>query len=133
MQRHHCVEGEGAEELLEQLGVHLADLCTFEIDIPGQKGPARDIDRGLSQRLIHRDQRVAEPADAPLVAERPGKGRAENDAHVFSCMVEVDMQVAVGPDAEVEQTVAGQGSQHVIEKANPGGNVRRPGAVEIDG
>ncbi len=107
VQRDHRVERQRAEELLEQFGVHVADLGAFEIDVPGQERAAGDVDRGLGQRLIHRDQRVAEPADAALVAERLGEGRAEDDADVLGGVVEVDMQVALGADRQVEQAVPG--------------------------
>ena len=52
--------------------------------------------------------------------------RAEHDADILGGVVEVDVQVALGADREVEQAVAGEGGQHVVEEADAGGNVRRP-------
>ena len=101
-----------------------------KVDVPGQERPAGDVDRGLGQRLVHRHQRVAEAADAALVAERLGEGLAEHDADILGGVVEVDMQVALGPHRQVEQPVAGQRGQHVVEKADAGGDIGRPGPVE---
>ena len=48
-------------------------------------------------------------------------------------MVLVDMEVALGADAEVDQGVAGDLLQHVVEEADAGGDFSRAGAVEVDG
>ena len=47
-------------------------MCTHVIRLAGVHAvrPARHVDGGVGQRLVHRDERVAEPADALLVAER---------------------------------------------------------------
>ena len=95
VQREQRVHREGAEELLEQLGIHLADLGPLERHVPGEERPAGDVDRRLRQRLVHRHQRVAEAADAALVAERLGDRAAEHDADILGGVVEVDMQVAL--------------------------------------
>ena len=65
---HQRVHGEGAEEFLEQFGVHLADLGAVEVHVPGEEGAAGDVHRSLGQRLVHRDDGVAEAPDASLVA-----------------------------------------------------------------
>src|SRR6202045_4756073 len=43
---------EGLEPLLEQFGVHLAELGPREIDSPDEIGPVRDMDTDLGQRLV---------------------------------------------------------------------------------
>jgi hypothetical protein len=133
VQGQHGVEGEGAKELLEQLGVHLADLGTLEPDVPGQEGAAGDIDRGLHQGFVHRDQRAAEPADTALVTQRAGNRGTEDDADVLGGVVKVDVQVAVSPEREVDQAVPRQRCEHVIEEADTGRNLGDAGAVEVHG
>ena len=133
VQRDQCVHGEGAEELLEQLGVHLADLGALEGHVPGQERAAGDVHRGLGQRLVHRHQGVAEAADAALVAQRLGEGLAEHDADILGGVVEVDVQVALRLHGQVEQAVAGERGQHVVEEADAGGNVRPSRPVERQG
>jgi hypothetical protein len=56
VRRDHGVEGQRAEEFLEQFGVHLADLRTAEVSVEDHKRTAGDVDRGLGQGLVHRDQ-----------------------------------------------------------------------------
>ena len=125
------VHGEGAEELLEQLGVHLADLVALEPDVPGEEGPAGQVQRRLDQRLVHRQRCMAVAADAALVAERLGQRLAQHDAHILGGVVEVDVQVALGAHVQVEQRVPGKRGQHVVEEADAGRDVRparrRPG------
>ena len=120
-----AVHRQRAEEFLEQLGVHLADLRLLEGDVPGDERAAGEVDRGLGQRLVHRHQRLAEAADAALVAERLRQRLAEHDADILGGVVEVDMQVALGLHVEVEQPVAGEGGQHVVEEADAGGDLGR--------
>ena len=44
----------------------------------------------------------------------------------------VDVQVALGLDREVDQAVAGDLVEHVVEEADAGGDLGRAGAVEVD-
>ena len=57
----------------------------------------------------------------------------EHDASVLGGVVEIDVQVALGLERDVDQGVAGQLLQHVIEEADAGRDVIGAGAVEIDG
>ena len=65
-------------------------LVVHQVRPPGQ------VDRGLDQRLVQRDQRLAEPPDALLVAERLREGLAERDRGVLDGVVGVDVGVALG-------------------------------------
>ena len=56
--------------------------------------PAGQVDGGLHERLVERDQRVAEPADAGLVAERLAQRLAERERGVLDGVVGVDLEVA---------------------------------------
>jgi hypothetical protein len=47
-------------------------------------------------------------------------------------VVAVDVQVAFGLDVEVDQPVAGDLIEHVIEEADAGGQLGRAGAVQVD-
>ena len=51
------------------------------------------------------------------------KSFAQGDAHVFHGGVLVHVQVALGAQLQVEGAVAGKKLQHVVEKADAGGNV----------
>ncbi len=68
-----------------------------------------------------------------LVAERLGDRLSQHDAGIFGGVVEIDVQVALGAQRNVDQGVARQLLQHVVEKADAGFDVVGAGAVEIDG
>ena len=53
-----------------------------------------------------------------LVAERLGDRLAERDAAILHRVVLVDMQVARHLDGEVEEAVAGEELEHMVEEAD---------------
>ena len=61
-------------------------------------------------------------------AERP----ADGDADVLDGVVVVDVQVAGRPGLEVDQRVAGELVEHVVEEADAGLVVVPAGAVEVE-
>jgi hypothetical protein len=75
---------------------------------------------------------MAVAADALLVTHRLGHRLAQRDAHVFDRVVAVDVQVAFGLDVQVDQPVAGDLVQHVVEKTDAGGQPGLAGAVKVD-
>ena len=86
-------------------------------------GPAGQVDRGLDQRLVQRHQRVAEPADAGLVAERLAQRLAERERGVLDGVVRVDLEVALGLHGQVEAAVLAELGQHVVEERHAGVDV----------
>ena len=104
-----------------------------EGDLPDQVRPARNVERDAGQRLVHRQVDAGVAGDALLVAQRLGHGLAEHDAGILGRVVEVDVQVALGLERDVDQGVAGELLQHVVEEADAGRDVIGAGAVEIDG
>src|SRR5690606_3320438 len=52
---------------------------------------------------------------------------------IFQCVVEINVQVALAGDIHVDQRMARELVEHVVEEANPGRHLMRAGAVEIDG
>src|SRR3546814_14038464 len=61
---------QAVEEMLEHLGIHLAESFLRERAFPHEIRPPRNVERDARQRLVHRAQRVAVAADAALVAQR---------------------------------------------------------------
>ena len=86
----------------------------------------------MGERLVHRDERVAEPADALLVAQCLTERLAEHDRGVLHRVVRLDVDVARGVHAEVEAGVAAERGQHVVEERHAGGDVDDAGAVEVE-
>ena len=57
---------------------------------------------------------------------------ADDVAGILGGVVEIDMQVALGVQRDVDQAVLRELLQHVVEKPDPGRDLGRAGAVEID-
>ena len=75
---------------------------------------------------------MAVAADPALVADRLRERLADDDADILGGVVEVDVQVALRPHREIEQAVAGEAGQHVVEEADAGGDLRPPAAVQAE-
>ena len=120
------------EEVPGQRGVVGADQRRHAVRLGvHQVRPAGQVDGGPGQRLVQRHDRVAEPADARLVAERLAQRLAQRQRGVLDRVVRVDLDVAAGLDAQVEQAVLGQLGEHVVEERHAGAHLGRAGAVEV--
>ena len=82
------------------------------------------------QRLVHRQVDIGVAGDALLVAERLQERLADRDAGVLGRVVLVDMEVAGDRDLEVEEGMAREKLQHVVEEADAGRDRGLAGAVE---
>ena len=94
--------------------------------------PSGNVDGGMRQRLVHRNESVAEPADPLLVAERLPERGAQHDGGVLDRVVALDLDVPAGGDGQIEAGVAAQRGEHVVEEGNPGLDGDRTGAVEVE-
>jgi len=63
---------------------------------------------------------VAEASDAPFVAQGPGQRLAQCDADVLGRVVRVHLQVTTRLAEDVQQGVASEQLQHVVEEADAG-------------
>src|ERR1700731_2649713 len=122
----------GLEPLLEQFGVHLAELGPREIDPPDEVWAVRNIDADPGQRLVERDHRRAVALDAGAVAQGLRHRGADHIADILGRVVEVDVEIAFGLQGDVDQTVLSELVEHVVEKADAGRDLGRAGAVERD-
>ena len=130
MQIAQGVGGKGVPEVGHQFGVEIADLVGGEVGLKDEVRPAAEVQRRRAKRLFHRQREVPVAADARLVAHGLAERLAETDAHVLDRVVLVDVQVAGGGDAQIERRMLGQQGQHVVEKADAGGDPRLADAVE---
>ena len=120
MERDACRLRKGLEPFLEELGVHLAELGLGECHLPDEIGPIRGVERHARQRLVHGNERVAVPVDAAAVAERARDRLADDVAGILGGVVEIDVQIALGPKRDVDQAMARQLLQHVVEEPDAG-------------
>ena len=131
MQIHQRVACDSFPEDRNQLAVELANLLRRKIHAKHERHAAAQIDGRCDQRLLHRQRDAAVADDALFVAQRLGQRFAKTDAGVFHRVVMIDVQIAVGGHRQVDQRVLRQQSQHVIEEADAGIDLRLAGAVEI--
>ncbi len=78
-----------------------------------------------------RDEGVAEPADAFLVAQRLAERLAQHDRCVLDGVVPFDLDIALGAHGQVEAGMSAQCGQHVVVERHTGVDVDLPGAVEV--
>ena len=71
--------------------------------------------------------------DALHVAECLLERLTKRNADVLGGVVVVDVQVALGLGGDVDARMARQQVQHMVEEADPGRDLRRAFAVEVDG
>ena len=132
MQRHAGVGGERDEELLGERRVERPQHHRRHRHVPMQLAAPRQIARREHERLIHGKRDGSEPADAALVAERLGEHAPQHDAGVLDAVMAVHLQIALHLDAQIEQPVASERRQHVVEEPDARVDIRAARAVEID-
>ena len=89
-----------------------------------QEGPAGDVERDAGQGLVHGQVDVGVAGDALLVAERLQKAWPSAMPVSSVGVMLVDMQVARDLHGQVEQAVAREELEHVVEEADAGARSR---------
>ena len=133
MQCHFRVIDEAAKKFTEQIDIERTDLRAGKRHMQFETGATGEIDDDTRQRLIERHIGVAVTGHALLVADGFIDSLTERDADILDRVVCIDMQVAPGFDIDIDQAVAGDLIDHVIEERYAGVETRFAAAVEIDG
>src|SRR5229473_1642167 len=132
VQRDLGIEGEGPEEVFEQLQVEVADARAAQRHVEDEVGPARDVHGGVQEGFIHGQEGRAVADDARLVAQRLAEGLAQADPHVLHRVVEVDLEIAAGIHGQVHEAVLGPGLEHVAEERDARLHLGGARAIEAD-
>src|SRR3546814_9993492 len=90
------------------------------------------VERHAGQGLVHGNERLSVAPDALALAERLGHRLAEHDAAVLGGVVVVDVQIAFRLQRDVDQAVARELFEHMVEESDTGGYLVGAGTVEID-
>ena len=130
MQRQTRIDRKGLEPFTDQLGVECADFGHRKLGAEHQKRPARDIDSDPCQCLVHRQMHTGIPLNAFFIAKRLQQGLSHRNADVLDAVVVVDMGVTVTTDRQINQRMAGEQLQHMIEKADTGLDIGLARAVD---
>jgi len=102
MKRYTSIHREGLKPLLHKLGVERADLVAHELGPEDQERSTGNVDRDSRQCFVHWYLHVGISRNAPHITEGLLDGLSERDANIFGGMVMIDVQVALGPDRDVD-------------------------------
>ena len=120
------------EEFVHQFRIQGAEHGPLEVHMELQAGAAGKVHHDAGQGFVQGHIGVAVAGQALLVAQGLGEGLADGDADVFHRVVTVDVQVALGLHLQIDQAVAGDLVQHVVEEGNAGIELGTAGAVQIE-
>src|SRR5258708_2196024 len=129
MQVHPDLVGHRLHKVVDQLGLKIADPLLANLHVVAKIRAPADIDNRGADRLVQRHRRFAEALDSRAVAERLPKRAPEHDSNVFDRVMVIYMQIAVGRDFKIEESMAGEALKHVIEEGNPGPGLTASRAV----
>src|SRR5262249_25734634 len=131
--------GDGLEELLDQREWELRrdeEHLLLERNVPGEERTSREIHDDPCERFVQRNVRVAEAADAALVAKRLLQRLPEGEPCVLDSVMEVDVNVSMGLDRETQARMAGDRVEHVVQESDgsldPGRDFPRRAHLQAD-
>jgi hypothetical protein len=133
MQRDAGMVDQTLEEFADQFGVKRAQHGAGKGYFKRQARAAGKVDDHTAECFVQRHIGMAVTQGSPFIAHGTGQRLPQGDAHIFDCMVAVNVQVAAAFHAQVDQAVACNLLQHVIEEADTGIEFGLAAAIEIDG
>ncbi|OPZ80151.1 MAG: hypothetical protein BWY76_03442 [bacterium ADurb.Bin429] len=121
---------QSAEELLQQLHLEIAHPHVLHRAGEDQERPPAQIHRHFAERLVHRQQREPVTPDAAPFAERLIQAGAEHQTHVFDRVMIIHMHIPGSLHLQINERVAREEFQHVVEKPDAG--LDPAGAVPVE-
>jgi hypothetical protein len=132
MQVQPAFVGQALKKVGDEAGSQLADAVTAKLALKDKVAPPTEIDGHQGQGFVHGDNRMTHADDAGAIPQSLGQGPAQHNGNIFNGMVFIDVQIATGLDLQVKPGMAGQGMQHMIQKADTGLNSGLAGAIDIE-
>ena len=86
----------------------------------------------MAEGLVQRRAGITEPAHPGAVTERLVERLAKRDRDILHGVVGIDPQIALAGERDVDQRVARECGEHVVEKSDSGGHGRGAGAGDRD-
>jgi len=114
------VSCETAEHFLEALDVEVSDLVGAVADVVNAAAAAGDIHGNIGQGLFHRDGAVSVAGDSLFISERFQQALSDAYTDIFGGVVCVNVEVAFGPEFEVEFPMFAEVCKHMVEKTHTG-------------
>ena len=134
MEIHSGIHGNRAQEFFDELKrKRRPDRGHIGGGVVSQKWPPAQIHDRANERLVHRHIEKSVAADPGLVAKGFGDRLPKQNAGVLDRVVIINLDVALRRQLEIEQTMLGEESEHVVEERNPCGDFGNSRSVEIPG
>src|SRR5260370_42062523 len=130
MQVHADFVAERLHKIAHQHGLKLAHALLLYRDVVREVHAPADIDHRAAERLIERHDRVAKPPDTRTIAERLAKRAAHHDPDVLDRVMLVDMEIAARLDHQIEEAMAREALEHMVEERHAGMNFDAPRTVQ---
>ena len=87
-----------------------------------QLAPARNINSGKHQSLVHGKVLGGKARDTALLTHSLGKRLTKNNSHIFYRMMGVYFDIAFGLNIQIEQAMTAECIKHVVKKGNASKN-----------
>ena len=126
--RLHCAPRAKASKKTSASSVSQVPSLAF----PDHEGAAAEIDGGGGAGLVHRKRRPPVAGDAGAIAECCSDCFTQDDADVLGGVMTVDLDVALRGHREIEQAVARDLVEHVVEERERRRDAALAGPVEGD-
>ena len=114
------------------LARQLAQALAREAQVDCSKGPPRDIHDRTRQRLVQGCVSVTETGNSGAVTQSLPEGASKCQAAVLGGVVIIDLKIPLAAKLEVESAVADESAEQVVEKTDPGLDVRRAFSVQLE-
>jgi hypothetical protein len=118
VQRGPAIYGEGPEKLFCKFRLEFTGAPSRQIGLKRQEWTPAEIYSDLGQHLVHGDDRVPKPDNSFHISEGLKVGLAKANPYVLDGVMTVDLEIAFGFDAQIEQAVTGHMVQHVVKEAD---------------
>src|SRR5216683_8067295 len=130
MQVHADFVAERLHKIAHQHGLKLPHPLLLYRDVVREVDASADIDHRAAQRLIERDRSVPETPDSRTIPQRLAKRATHHDPDVLDRVMLIDMEVATRLDHEIEEAMAREAFEHMVQKRHAGMNFAAPRTVE---
>src|SRR5690606_34224376 len=115
---HARLSAQTVEEVPHEVGFEVPDVAGGEAAVQHEVRAARKVDGDVRQRLVHRYGDAGRAPNAAVVAQRAENRLPQADGDVFGRVVPVDVEIALHGDFEIEEAVAREERQEMIERAD---------------
>lgn len=125
------VAREGVPKILDEFAVEVSDFGSGDWCIESNIVAAAQVDGDGHQRFFHREHHVTVSGDSAFVSQRLRERLPQTDTDIFRSVMGIDFCVAIAANVEIEKSMLGKQRQHMVEKADAGGNLAYSCSVDV--